>query len=181
MWTALAADAAAEHGSAHAAEPFYASAEFWVAIGFVIFVVAVARTAFRVIGVALDDRAEKIKSQLDEATRLADEAQQLLATYERKQREASDEAQSIVDLAQREADRLAEHEAQELERSLKRREELAMERIAQAEKAAINDIRGQAVTVAMEATKLVLAEQLTAQRANALIDDAIAELPKKLH
>lgn len=176
MW-ALAAEAGAEHQ----AEPFYASAEFWVAIGFILFVVLVARTAIRVASVALDERAKRIKEQIDEAARLAEDAQQLLATYERKQREASEEAETIVDNARREADRLAERAAQELERSLARREELAMERIGQAEKAALADIRNRTVEIAMAATRQLLAERLTAAQANSLIDSAIEDLPKKLH
>ncbi len=174
---ALAAETAAEHH----AEPFYTTAEFWVALGFVLFVALVARTAVRVVSVALDERAKRIKEQIDDAARLAEEAQQLLATYERKQREASEEAEAIVDNARREADRLAERAAQDLERSLARREELAMERIAQAEQAALADIRSRTVEIAMSATRQLLVERLTAAQANSLIDHAIEELPKKLH
>lgn len=176
MW-ALAAEAGAEH---HAA-PFYATAEFWVAIGFVLFVGLVARTAVRVVSVALDERAKRIKDQIDEAARLAEEAHQLLATYERKQREAAEEAEAIVESARREADRLAERAAHDLERSLARREELAMERIAQAEQAALAEVRGRTVEIAMAATRQLLAERLTSAQANALIDQAIDELPRKLH
>lgn len=176
---AWAAETATDHG--HGAEPFYASAEFWVAVGFVVFVVLVARTAFRVIAVALDDRAEKIKNQIDEAQRLAEEAQQLLATYERKQREAAEEAEIIVEQARREADRLAERAAHDLERSLKRREELAVERIAQAETTAIREVKGLAVELAMEATKRLLVDHLSAKQSSALVDAAIRDLPKTLH
>lgn len=175
---AHAAASAADH-AAH--PPFYASAEFWVAVGFVIFVALVGRTAYRVVTVALDDRADKIRRQIDEAAKLAEEAQQMLATYERKRREAAEEAQTIVDQARRQADRLEERAAQELERSLKRREELAIERIAQAEQAALAEIRATTVEVAVEATRQLLTNQLSAKEANTLIDEAIAELPKKLH
>lgn len=172
---------AAEGGAAHPAEPFYMTAEFWVAVGFVLFVALVARTAMRVLSVALDERAKRIREQIDEAARLAEEAHQLLATYERKQREAAEEAETIVDHARREADRLAERAAQDLERSLARREELAMERIAQAEQAALADIRSRIVDVAMAATRQLLGERLTDAQSGTLIDQAIAELPKKLH
>jgi F-type H+-transporting ATPase subunit b len=180
MW-ALAAETVAEQAADHGAEPFYVTAEFWVAVGFVLFMALVARSVLRVIGVALDDRADKIRSQIDEATRLAEEAQQLLATYERKQREAADEAETIVDQARREADRLARQAAADLERSLKRREELALERIAQAEQTAVADVRARMVEIAMAATRRLLVEQIDAKQASALIDSAIDELPKKLH
>ena len=130
---------------------------------------------------ALDDRAEKIRNRIDEASRLAEEAQAMLATYERKQRDAAEEAEAILAGARREAERLAADAKEDLERALKRREAQAMERIAQAEKAAIAEVRARAVDVAIEATRRLLAERLTPKQADALIDAAIAELPKKLH
>lgn len=178
MMQAWAAEVVGEE-AAHA-EPFYASAEFWVAIGFIIFVILTARTVFRVVTVALDDRADRIKAQIDEATRLADEAQDLLASYERKQQEASEEAREIVERARREADRLTERATEDLERALKRREELAMERLAQAEQAAVAEVRSRAVDVALAATANVLAAQAKGKKADALIDATIQELPEKL-
>lgn len=179
--TAFAAEVAAEHAAEHAAEPFYLEAEFWVFVAFVIFVLLVGRTALRVVTAALDDRAQRIKDQVDEATRLAEEAQQLLATYERKQRDATAEAESVVEMARREADRLSEQAAQDLERSLKRREQLAYDRIAQAEASAVAEVRARATEIALEATRRLLVERVSGARANELIDAAIDELPKRLN
>ncbi|MBK8209889.1 MAG: F0F1 ATP synthase subunit B [Rhodospirillales bacterium] len=175
-WAAETAAHAAEH-----AEPFYATAEFMVAVALAVFVFLIGRRAFNLLGVALDDRAEKIKNRIDEAARLADEAQAMLATYERKQRDAAEEATSILTGAQREAERLAVDAKRELENALKRREAQALERIAQAEKAAVDEVRGRAVDVAIEATRKLLAERLTPKQQGSLIDAAIAELPKRLH
>jgi F-type H+-transporting ATPase subunit b len=169
----------AEHG--HAAEPFYTSAEFWVAVGFIIFIAIVGRTAYRVIAVALDNRAERITSQIDEATKLAEEAQALLATYERKQREASDESEAIIAQSREEADRLAERANEELQNALKRREELALDRIAQAEKAAIAEVQAEAIAIAMAATRRLLSEQVSAKQASAMIDNAIKDIPPTLN
>ena len=176
MMEAWAAEAAA-----HASEPFYATAEFWVGVGFVVFVALVARIAYRVVSVALDDRAEKIKNQIEEATRLAEEAQELLASYERKQREAAEEAESIVEHARQEAARLSENAAQDLERSLARRRQLAMDRIAQAEASAIAEVRNRAIEVAMDATQRLLSEKVKGKSADDMIDAAIKDLPKNLH
>jgi F-type H+-transporting ATPase subunit b len=172
---AWAAEAVAEH-----AEPLYASAEFWVAIAFLIFVVITARTIYRVINVALDDRAEHIEGQIEDATRLAAEAQDLLASIERKHREATAEAEDIIERARKEADRIAERGAEDLEKSLRRREELAMERLAQAEQDAVAEVRNRAVDVALEATRRILIAEMTAERADALIDATIKDLPQKL-
>jgi len=174
-------EAWAAEGAHHASEAFYASPEFWVGFGFVAFVALVSRIVYRVVTVALDDRAERIKNQIEEATRLAEEAQELLASYERKRREAAEEAESIVEHARQEAARLSENAAQDLERSLARRRQLAMDRIAQAEATAIADVRNQAIEVAMDATQRLLSEKIKGKSADDLIDAAIKELPKNLH
>lgn len=176
-WAATDAAAAAEH--AH--EPFYLTGEFWVFIGFLLFVLLVGRTAYRVVVAALDDRAQRIKDQVEEATRLAEEAQQLLATYERKQRDAAAEAETVVEMARREADRLSDQAEKDLERSLTRREALAFERIAQAEAAAVAEVRAKATEIALEATRRLLVERMSGDRAGTLIDEAIKELPKRLN
>ncbi|MBK8175269.1 MAG: F0F1 ATP synthase subunit B [Rhodospirillales bacterium] len=178
-WAAETA-AGGAHATAHA-EPFYGAAEFWVAIGLAIFLFFVARHAVRLISVALDERAERIRNRLDEASRLAEEAQTLLAAYERKQRDAAEEADAILASARREAERLAAEAKDELEQTLKRREVQAMERIAQAQQAAIAEVRGRAVDIAIEATRTLLGERLTPAQGQALIDAAISELPSKLH
>ncbi len=169
----------AAEGADHAG-PFYASAEFWVAVAFVIFIALTARIVYRVISVALDDRAARIEGQLNEATRLAAEAQELLASIERKQREAATEADEILERARRESDRIAERGAQELEKALKRREQLAMERLAHAEQTAVAEVRNQAVDVALEATRRLLVAETTTDRADALVDATIKDLPQKL-
>jgi F-type H+-transporting ATPase subunit b len=177
---AWAAEQAGEHGAATGGGIF-ASAEFWVAIGLALFLFFIGKRALNLVNVALDDRALRIKNRIDEATRAAEEAQALLATYERKQRDAAEEAESILDNARREAKRFTAEAKADLERTLKRREVQAMERIAQAEQAAVAEVRARAVDVAIEATRSLMAERLTPAQGDALINAAIKELPEKLH
>ena len=174
-------EAWAAGAAGHASEPFYATATFWVSVGFIVFVALTARIAYRVVTVALDDRADKIKNQIDEAARLAEEAQELLASYERKQREAAEEAKAIVEHARHEAARLGENAARDLERSLARRRQQAMDRIAQAEASAIAHVRDSAIEVAMDATQRLLSEKIKGKSADDLIDAAIKDLPKNPH
>ncbi|MCA1908939.1 MAG: F0F1 ATP synthase subunit B, partial [Magnetospirillum sp.] len=129
----------------------------------------------------LDARAAKIKARLDEAARLREEAQEMLATYQRKQRDAMKEAEEIIAHAKAEAERLAAQAAKDLDASLKRREAQAMDRIAQAEAAALREVQNVAVEVAVSAARQVLASSITADQAAKLVDGAIAELPQKLH
>lgn len=154
---------------------------FWVAVAFVIFIALISKPVGKLAGKALDDRAQKISSDLDEAERLRVEAQDLLASYQRKQRDAAKEAEDIVRHAKEEAERIAREGRERLKASLERREKLAMDRIALAEQQAIEQVRGHAIEVAIQATRGVLAAGLPAAKADALIDSAIGSLPGKLH
>lgn len=155
--------------------------EFWVAVAFVVFVVAVFKPAAAAITGALDARAARIRHDLEEAARLRNEAQALLADYERKRAEAAKEAAAIVAHAKTEAERLAAEAQNELEAALKRREQLALQRIAQAETTAMNEVRAAAVDVAIKAAARLIAEKLNEPQADALVDQVIADLPGRLH
>jgi F-type H+-transporting ATPase subunit b len=162
-------------------QAFLTSPETWVAAAFILFVVLVWKPASRVIVSSLDERAARIEKELNEAARLREEAQGLLAQYQKKHRDALKEAESIVAHARAEAERLSQQAARDLETSLKRREDLAMQRIAQAEQQAAADVRAAAVDVAIAATERLLKEKLDGAKGDALIDQAIKELPAKLH
>lgn len=154
---------------------------FWVLVAFVIFVGALSKPIARGAAAALDSRADKIRAQLDEAEKLREEAQNLLATYQRRQRDASKEADAIMGHATHEAERVTSQGTERLEAALKRREQLALERIAQAEAKAVKAVRDHAVDVAIDATRDVLARTLPERKADAMIDDAIRDLPGKLN
>ena len=173
--SAWAAETAAVH-----AEPFYAAAEFWVMVAFVILVAFAFKPLFRIVVTALDARANTIKRQFDEAARLREEAQGLLATYQRKHRDAVKEAGDILDHARDEAARQASIAEEVLEKSLKRRERSALERISQAETRTLDAVRGLAIDIAIDATRRVLAETGTYKKVHTLVADTIKELPKRL-
>jgi F-type H+-transporting ATPase subunit b len=154
---------------------------FWVLVAFVIFVALVWKPGSRMVAQMLDERSEKIRSDLDKAAKLREEAQALLAEYQKKQREALKDAEAIVAAAKAEAEALSKQAAADLETSLKRREQLALQRIAQAEAQALTDVRAAAVDLAMQATRKILTDKLDAGRQDALIDSAIKELPAKLN
>ncbi len=159
----------------------FESAEFWVAVAFVIFVALTARPIWRAATGALDGRADRIRDHLAAAQSLREEAQATLADYKRKQRDAAKEAQAIIDHARDEAARLSAQGKKDLEQTLARRQQLAVDRIAQAEAAAVKDVRAMAVEVAIAAAGKVLEKQLVGEAGVRLVDEAIKELPKKLH
>jgi F-type H+-transporting ATPase subunit b len=159
----------------------FSDPEFWVLLAVVIFVVAVWKPAKRAIIGALDGRAERIRQELDAARNLRDEAQQALAAYRRRQQEGAAEAQAIIAHAKEEAERIAAHSLRDLEETLRRRQVLAQELMAQEEARALAEIRAIAVDVAISAARQVIATSLDEGRAAALIDDAIVALPRQLH
>lgn len=158
-----------------------AKPEFWVALSFVAFFVVVWKPLKGAILGGLDARAERIRKELDEAQRLREEAQSMLAEFQRKQRDAVQEAEAIIARARSEAERLQREAKTRLEADLKRREEQALQRIAQAEQAAANEVRAAAVDVALAATRSLLGSKLDAAAQTRLIDEALRELPGKLN
>ncbi|GLR79383.1 F0F1 ATP synthase subunit B [Azospirillum oryzae] len=155
--------------------------EFWVFVAFVIFVALVWKKASAAIGTMLDGRAERIRSELDEAERLHKDAQALLNGYQSRLADAQKEAEAVLAHAREEAARLRSQAGSDLEASLKRREAQAMDRIAQAEAAALAEVRNLTVDIAIGASKRVLSGGLPAAQADKLIEQSISELPKHLH
>jgi F-type H+-transporting ATPase subunit b len=155
--------------------------EFYVLLAVVIFLVVVWKPMRRAIVGALDSRAGRIRQELDAARNLRDEAQQALAAYQRQQQEGAAEAHAIITHAKEEAERIAAQSLRDLETTLSRRQQLAQERIVQEEAKAIAEIRAIAVDVAIAASRQVIAASLDERRGAALIDNAIAVLPRQLH
>ena len=154
---------------------------FWAAVAFVIFIAATAKPISRLLTTGLDKRADKIRSDLEEAEKLREEAQDLLASYQRKQRDALAEAEAIIAHAGEEAERLAVQERDKLEDALERRQKQAIDRIAQAEAQALDLVRAKTVDVALDATRDYLAKELKDNQSDALTDAAIKDLPGNLH
>jgi len=155
--------------------------EFWVLLAVVIFIVIVWKPAKRAIIGGLDGRADRIRQELEAARNLREEAQQALAAYQKRQHEGAAEAQLIITHAKEEAERIAAQSLRDLDEALRRRQILAQERIAQEEAKALAEIRAIAVDVAISAARHVIAASLDQRRGAALIDDAIAALPRQLH
>lgn len=166
-----------------ASGPFFSlhNTDFIVLLGFLIFVGILLY--FRVPGVLgglLDKRAETIRNDLDEARRLREEAQELYASYERRQHEVKEQAQEIVANARREAEAGAAKAKADLEVSIERRLAAAEEQIASAEADAVRAVQNRAVAVATAAAGQLLAANRSADDQAALLDEAIGEVANRL-
>ena len=157
-----------------------ADPEFWVLLAVVIFAIVMWKPMRRAVVGTLDERAMRIQGELEEARKLRDEAERLLADYRQKEREAEADARAIIAHARDEAERIAAQSARDLQQSLERRQRLAEERIAQAEAKALDEIRAAAVDVAIAAARDVIVSELDERRGAAMLDAAIAALPQRL-
>jgi len=149
-------------------------------VALVILVAAVYRPLTRAVFGALDSRAERIKHELEEAQRLREEAQSMLANYQRKLHEGEAQAKAIVDHAQEEAQRLERLSREQLEQRMQRRTQQAMDRIAAAEGRALQDVRAQAAQLSADATRELLKAHLDGDRARAVMDRALDQVRREL-
>ena len=154
---------------------------FWVAIAFVIFLTLLI--FFKLPGTiagALDSRAAKIKADLDHAENLLKKAQGLLASYQKKQRDAADETAAIKANAEREAQGIIEEGEKRLMAQLRRREDLILERITQAEAKALNDLKIRTADIVVDATQEIFATMISQSKTDEMLNEAISDLSKRL-
>lgn len=155
---------------------------FVATIGFLLFLgILIYFKVPRLVGGLLDKRAETITKDLSEARALRDEAQALLASFERKQREVKEQAERIIAGAREDAADAAVAAKAEIASSVARRLAAAEDQIKSAEDAAVKEVRDRAISVAMSAAREVIAAQMTAATANKLFDEALATVEAKLH
>jgi F-type H+-transporting ATPase subunit b len=157
-------------------------ATFWAMIALFIFIgVVVYMKVPAMIAKALDERAAKIRNELEEAQKLRQEAQQLLAEFQKRRKEAEKEAAEMVAAAKFESDLILEDAHKKTEEYVARRAALAELKIGQAEREAINEVRSIAVDVATEAARKVLADRLDEKTSAQLFQDSLKAVETKLN
>lgn len=161
-------------------ESFFADPRMWVVIAFFLFFILFGKKLWGALAGMLDARAVAVKAELEEASRLRREAELMLRDAEKQRADALADARALIEGARAEAGRLTAATAAEAEAAAKRREQMALDRIGAAEKAAVADVRLAAADVATTAARQVLLEDLTADADLRLIDQAITQLPAAL-
>lgn len=157
-------------------------ATLWATVSFLIFFGILAYLKVpKMLTDSLDKRAERIRGELEEARKLREDAQQLLAEYQRKRQEAEKEAEDIVAAAKREADLIVADAKQETEDYVRRRTALAEQKIAQAESDAVNEVRASAVNLAVEAASRVLANKVDGQTGDQLFRSSLEAVRSKMN
>jgi F-type H+-transporting ATPase subunit b len=157
-------------------------ATFWVMIALFIFLGAAVYFGVFKTGLSmLDERSAAIAKEIDDARALKEEAQALLASYQRKQKEAEDEATEIVAQATKEAEQMAKEAVIKLTEQIERRTAMAEQKIASAEAQALSDVRAIAADVAIAAAGDIITEQVKGAKSEEIISKGIEELKTKLH
>ncbi len=157
-------------------------ASFWALVSLIIFFGILYY--FKVPGLltqSLDKRADRIRNELDEARRLREEAQQLLAEYQRKRKDAEKEAAELIAAAEHEAAGLVADARQKTEDYVQRRTAMAEQKIALAEAEAVNEVRRQAIDIAVAAAEKLIVEKVDDKKAASLFSASVSELKQKLN
>ena len=157
-------------------------AAFWALVGLILFFALIIYMKVpATVTAALDKRADTIRTELDQARKLREEAQALLAEYQRKARDAEAEVEEIIDQAKREADAFGVEAKRRVEDFVTSRTKMAEQKIAQAEAQAVHEVRSLSADVAIAASQRILAARARGATAEALIKRAIDDVKAKLH
>jgi F-type H+-transporting ATPase subunit b len=159
---------------------FFSEPSHWVVLAFLVFFIIFGKKLWGALAGMLDSHAASVRAEMDEAARLKSEAELMLKDAEVTRAKAQADAKSLIEGAAAEAGRVAEATRTEAEASAKRREQMALDRIAAAQKQAVDEVRTAAAELATIAARQVIAEGLSAEASAALIDQAIAQLPAAL-
>jgi F-type H+-transporting ATPase subunit b len=156
--------------------------EFWVAVSFFIFLgIAWKMGALTAMTEGLDKRGDKIRAELDDARQLREEAQRVLADYQKRRQQAEAEAEDIVKSARAEAERLATEAQAKLADFVVRRTKMAEQKIAQAEVQATAEVRAAAADAAVKAAESILRNRMHGGGGDALVSQGLAEVRAKLN
>ena len=152
----------------------------WVALAFVVFTLLSYKKVAGFMTRSLDERSAKIKSELDEARRLREEAESVLAQYKQRQAEYAKEAESLLEQACEDAEVLRTHAEHEMKSALDTRMKQALERISQEEEKAIADVRNHVVDIALSAARRIIAEHVGMSQ-DELIRLTLDDIERKIH
>ena len=173
--------ARADGGETAAEGTTWTNPETWILVGFTIFLVLAIRYLVPLIGKMLDKRSETIRHQLEAASRLRAEAQEMLATYQREQADLLKQAEEIVASAKKDAAELRQRAAEDLKLAIERREQQAAEKISRAENDAVTAIRTHIIESATDMARDMLAQKAQSQSDDQMVASAIQAIKQQIH
>ena len=161
---------------------FFHEAESWVLVAFILFIALLVYLKVpAMLAKMLDERSAKIAKELAEARKLREEAQTLLASYQQKRVEAEKDAANIIAQARLDANEYAAEARRKLSETLDRRAKQAEQKIAQAEAAAVKEVRNVATDIAIAAAATLSAEAVKGAKGTGLIEQSISAVKTRLN
>lgn len=176
-----AAAVVADDASEAVHETLWNNPETWIVVAFVLFIGLALRYILPIITKGLDARAEKIRDQLEQASRLREQAEALLASYQEQQQKLLAEAESIIAAATSDAAALRANATADLKLALDRRMQQAQEKIARAEAEAVGSIRRRIIDVATTQAREILLEQGQNQSEAQAVGQALSAIEQQVH
>jgi F-type H+-transporting ATPase subunit b len=170
------------HDGGHAPEPTFlglGGAWFVSAAMLAVFALLIWKKVPQAIGRALDARIAGIRDTLKEAEKLRAEAEALRNEYQAKADAADAERDTMLERARQEAQAIVEKAKTDTDALIERRTRMAEDKIAAAERAAIDDVRARAVAAAAAAAESLIRDEFDAKADKAMIDATIAELGRR--
>lgn len=171
-------EATAHELSSHHSEPFYLSAEFWVAMSFVLTVVVLIKPVGKMFVKGMKNRAKAISKRIGDAVALKEEAQKMLADYERKLRGAEKEAKDILQRSEREIEMIKKDALAKLDAEMLAKEQEAKMRLKTAEDNASKEIATKTADITLAVVRSILRDSLDEKALDQLIDRSIEDLEK---
>ena len=175
--SAFAAEQAA-HTAAHGS--FLQDPTFWVAVSFFITLFALIKLGGKSVCSYLDARAENISSKLEEAKKLREDAQALLAEYQQRQHDVDKKTEAMLQKAQEDAEKVKAEMQKQFDEGLNKREALTLKRLSMAEEKAMKEIRDLAIDISLASVEKIFSKNLAGEAGDKLIEDSIALLPDVL-
>lgn len=160
---------------------FLGSEKSWVLISFLIFLYVFFKYAYSFVIEKIDARIADIKTELQTVETLRVEAQELLAQYQRKHKDALKEADEIIALAKSQAENIKAQAMQDMESAKARREKQLQDRLARIEREALQDIQNHTVTLAIQASKDLIIKNSDKKASKAMLDKSLENIPEQLH
>jgi F-type H+-transporting ATPase subunit b len=161
-------------------EDFFANPTNWVVFSFIIFVFAFMKLGYGKIVAILDERIADIEQELNTVETLRIEAQELLAQYQRKHRDAMKEADEILEKAKNQAENIRKETEAELKSTKERREKQLEERLARIEREAVNDVKAYATQLSLQAAETLIRKKMDKKASKALLDESLEKIPAEL-
>lgn len=171
---------AAQTAAAHHEEPLLQSGEFWVGFTFCLVMVLLAKPAGRAISALLQKRSDTVRDKVEEAEKLAAEAEKLLEKYKKQSENAEKDIRRLTEKTEKLIDRLNRDAQEKFESALKKQEENSFKRLKAQKDQALAEIRDLAVNISVKTAEELLKEHLSAEKQNALMSETIDELPALL-